>query len=306
MSAAGHRANSGSLGQPLVKHLSYQMPFDWKAVLAVFRAHQLPHLETVDDIAYERVIKTSSGMGWFRVEQDEKRKAIRLSLRNGVEDDLEKIASVVRRMFDLDANSAIIGEAFKSDRYLSTVWKKYPGLRVARSWDGFETSLTTILGQLVSVSFGRTLTDELMNAAGARMRHPKTGEPIHLFPTPGRLLAADLSGVRTSEARRTALRSLAKLVDEGTLEFARPLPPKELRKILLSVPGVGAWTSEYIAMRGFHDDDAFPGTDYGLKQELKRHPDIDVNRVRPWRAYAATALWRSFAESKGTPYEPVV
>lgn len=71
--------------------------------------------------------------------------------------------------------------------------------------------LTTILGQLVSVTLGRTLTDELMKAAGSSARHPKTSETIH-------------------------------------------------------------------------DDDAFPGTDYVLKQELKRHPEVDMNRVCPWRA----------------------
>ena len=59
-------------------------------------------------------------------------------------------------------------------------------------------------------------------------------------------------------------------------------------------------------MRGFRDDDAFPGTDYALKQELKRYPEMNVNRVRPWRAYAATALWRSFAAAKGAAYESVV
>jgi 3-methyladenine DNA glycosylase/8-oxoguanine DNA glycosylase len=58
---------------------------------------------------------------------------------------------------------------------------------------------------------------------------------------------------------------------------------------------IGAWTSEYIAMRGFHDDDAFPRTDYALKQELKRLSEVDANRVRPWRAYAAVLLWNSFA-----------
>ncbi len=54
-------------------------------------------------------------------------------------------------------------------------------------------------------------------------------------------------------------------------------------------------------MRGFQKDDAFPATDYGLKQELKRHPEVDANSIRPWREYAATALWKGFAEAKDTP-----
>lgn len=53
--------------------------------------------------------------------------------------------------------------------------------------------------------------------------------------------------------------------------------------------------------RAFDDNDAFPATDYGLKQEIKRHPEMNVNNARPWRAYAAAALWKHFAETKETP-----
>jgi DNA-3-methyladenine glycosylase II len=288
------------------KLLPYTPPFDWEAMLAAFRAHQLPHLEAVDDIAYERIVTTINGTGWFRVEHDAKRHSVRLSACNGSDADQAFITNAVRRMFDLDADPEVLGQAMKADRYLSGIWNLYPGLRVFRSWDGFESMVTTILGQLVSVSFGRTLIDELMQIAGVKSHHPKTGQPIRLFPTAKGLLAADLSKVRTSEGRRTAIRSLAKLVCDGTIRWEHTPSPKELRKILLSVPGVGAWTSEYIAMRGFHDNDAFPGTDYGLKQELKRHSEMNVNSVRPWRAYAATALWTSFAAAKGTAYESVV
>ena len=286
--------------------LPYKAPYDWKAMLSVFRAHQLPHLESVDDRGYERVVPTSLGMGWFRVAEGAKQHSLQLSVWIGAEEDISDISQSARRMFDLDADPNVIREAMNADPYLSSIWKRHPGLRVTRSWNGFETMLTTILGQVVSVSFGRTLADELMKAGGTEASHPKSGELIQLFPTADQLLIADLSAVRTSESRRTAIRSLAMLVADGTLEWEHPMPPKELRKTLLDVPGIGAWTAEYVAMRGFHDDDAFPATDYGLKQELKRHPEVDVNRVRPWRAYAAIALWKSYAEAKGTPNEPVV
>ena len=274
--------------------------------MAFFQAHQLPQLETVSMQVYERVVTTTMGTGWFQVEHDAKRNSVLLSLWNGTENDLKTIADSVIRMFDLNPDLEAIEHAMKKDSQLAAIWTQHAGLRVARSWDGFQSMLTTILGQVVSVSFGRILTDELMKAAGTRTRHPKTGETIHLFPVAEQLLSADLTAVRTSEARRIAIRSLAKLVAEGELPIQDAMPPKELRRILQSVPGVGAWTCEYVAMRGFHDDDAFPATDYGLKQELKRHPGMDVNRVRPFRAYAAAALWRTFAATKGAPCESVV
>jgi AlkA N-terminal domain len=194
---------SGTGDQPLSRHLRYKLPFDWETALGVFRAHQLPHLESVDDRVYERVVKTSLGMGWFRVQHDAEGSFVCVSLWGGADEDLDNIAMIVRRMFDLDADPAAIAKVFDGDQYLSAIWARYPGLRVARSWDGFESMLTTILGQLVSVSFGRTLTGELMQTAGAKARHPKTGERIHLFPTAKKLLSADLKTIRTSEAQET-------------------------------------------------------------------------------------------------------
>jgi 3-methyladenine DNA glycosylase/8-oxoguanine DNA glycosylase len=283
--------------RPTSVYLPYVPPYDWETLLATFRTHQIPDLEAVNEVEYERVIQTSAGMGWFRVTHHADRNSLRLQLWNASEQDLGIVSVSVRRMFDLDADLGAIGLAMKAEPSLFKLWKRYPGLRIPRSWSGFESMLTTVLGQLVSVSFGRTLASELMQAAGTKVTHPKTGAAIRLFPTAKQLLKTDLSTVRTSESRRVAIRSLATLVVDGVLKWDQPVKHDELRKTLLSVPGIGPWTAEYVTMHGFHDD-AFPATDFGLKQELKRHPGINVSKVQPWRAYAAATLWKSFAHSR--------
>jgi DNA-3-methyladenine glycosylase II len=88
------------------------------------------------------------------------------------------------------------------------------------------------------------------------------------------------------------------LLTDGVLNLNETYSQAELRTILLGVPSVGVWAAEYVAMRGFSDDDAFPSTDYGLKQELMKRPGLLVSRDHPFRAYAAIALWNSFAESR--------
>jgi 3-methyladenine DNA glycosylase/8-oxoguanine DNA glycosylase len=278
--------------------LPYSHPYDWETILASFRAHQVPDLESVNDVEYIRIVQTRQGMGWLRVTKHAQKDALRLELWNGDQSDLEAVRSSVRRMFDLDADLGAIARAMENDPTLRSLWTRHPGLRVPRSWDGFESMVTTILGQLVSVSFGRTLTRELMDAAGKKVRHPKTGETMCLFPTAVQLLGADLSTIRTSEARRSAIRALASSVVDGTLNWKMPMDHDTLRKLLLSIAGIGPWTAEYVAMHGFHDDDAFPATDYGLKQQLKSYPQIRVNAVRPWRAYAAMLLWKDLSCSK--------
>jgi 3-methyladenine DNA glycosylase/8-oxoguanine DNA glycosylase len=209
-------------------------------------------------------------------------------------------------MFDLDADPNILLQAMRGDGFLSDFWSQHSGLRIARSWSASEVMFTAVLGQVVSVSFGRVLTSELMQVAGSAARHPKTSEPISLFPSPKQIVEADLSNVRTSEARRTTIRSLAQAMDGGVFDLPIPNSGKALREALRSNPGIGPWTTEYVAMRGFRDDNAFPATDYALKQEIKRHPAMNINSVRPWRAYAAIALWKSFAEAKGVRSDVVV
>jgi len=280
-----------------IRELHYSAPYDWQSVLAFFRAHRLPYLEEVDDTGYERVVRLKRSLGWFRVEQ-KSQYALLLSIWKSTNEDAARISQSVRRMFDLDADPAAILRAMSADVTLSDCWMRHPGLRLARFWDAFESLFTTVLGQVVSVSFGRVLIHELMQAAGPPARHPKTSEPIPLFPSARQILEADLAKVRTSETRRATIRSIAEAIQSGTLRLTSPQDLQSLRKTMRSIQGVGAWTTEYVALRGFADDNAFPSTDYVLKQKLKQHPEMKLDSIQPLRGYAAIALWKSFADAR--------
>src|SRR5207237_8447766 len=68
---------------------------------------------------------------------------------------------------------------------------------------------------------------------------------------------------------------------------------------LVTLPGIGDWTAQYIAMRALREPDAFPVGDLGLLRSMRRHlatpsPALlqrRAERCRPWRAYAAMLLW---------------
>ena len=282
----------------VVLTLPFTPPLDWETLLAYFRAHQIPGLESVTAKQYERVFYLDDRAGFLRVSRGRAKAALRLEIFNSPKHSLPWIQNRIRHMFDLDAEPEKICKVMAGLPHLGKLWKKYPGLRIARSWNRFETLINTVLGQLVSVSFGRSLTRELMDTYGERMNHPVTGNAISLFPHPRSLRSADLAGIRTSELRRKAIREIAALVENNTLSLTDDVDPKELRRLLLSTTGIGAWSAEYIAMRGFGDDDAFPATDYALKQEIRRYPEMNLSMARPYRAYAAVALWKNFAESK--------
>ena len=69
---------------------------------------------------------------------------------------------------------------------------------------------------------------------------------------------------------------------------------------LRSLPGVGEWTAQYIAMRALAWPDAFPHTDLGEMRALgEKNPRrvLELGEAwRPWRAYAVIHLWNSHAK----------
>jgi hypothetical protein len=62
----------------------------------------------------------------------------------------------------------------------------------------------------------------------------------------------------------------------------------------VSLPSIGVWIAEH-AMGGFGDGDCVPENGLRIEAGINTSPEAAVNRVRPWRAYAAVGLWKNFA-----------
>ena len=82
-------------------------------------------------------------------------------------------------------------------------------------------------------------------------------------------------------------------------EIRRVLGARE--KVLESLEGIGPWTANMIALRAVGEPDAFPAGDLGLRKALANGSTPLTTRIlgtraeawRPWRGYAAMALWLS-------------
>jgi 3-methyladenine DNA glycosylase/8-oxoguanine DNA glycosylase len=247
----------------------------------------------VSETAYERVFRLNGEVGAFRITHDDRRDRLRMTVFGGGERAMATLRPAARRMCDLDTDPADLAERFNAHGVLRALWHASPGLRIGSGWDPFETVVSTILGQLVSVTQARALLRQLVEAYGERVAHPVTGAPAYLFPTPRKLVRAGMSKVRTSPARKTAIRAVSALVTRGKLDLStRPGDINTLRQQLLAIRGIGPWSVEYIAMRGLGDADGFPRTDLFLKRILQQRPDLDLERLKPYRAYAAIYLWK--------------
>ncbi len=280
--------------------LSFRRPFDWHGLLAYLSARALPGVEEVDGATWRRVVRTHGGPACLEVQSAPR--GARLELHAAGAWDAATLADWTQRarhLFDLDLDPARLRVGLGSDDVIGPLLAGQPGLRVPGAWDGFELAVRAVLGQQVSVRGATTLAGRVVRACGEALpAHVARGGLTHLFPTPRALARADLSAVGLTGARQRTLRALGAAVDGGL----RLTPDAERATTLAglqALPGIGPWTAQYVALRALREADAFPDGDLGLRRALSaggrpvssaRLRDT-AERWRPWRGYAAMALW---------------
>jgi AraC family transcriptional regulator of adaptative response / DNA-3-methyladenine glycosylase II len=295
--------------------LAYRPPFDWNGMLAFLKARATPGVEAVDESCYRRTITVDGKHGAVTVSRPDCGDALALDVRFPEPRCLLFIVERVRRMFDLGADPLVIRQHLRSDPLLVNLVTKRPGIRVPGAWDGFELAVRAILGQQIAVRAATTIAGRVAALFGSSIADdPSAGR---LFPTPAQLANAPLERAGVVPARAETIRSLARRVADGTLALdscvreCAVAPPRtdpdrrsasspardDTRPRLTDVPGIGAWTAEYIAMRAFGEPDAFPSGDLVLRRTTGARTARELERRsqawRPWRAYAVMLLWGS-------------
>ncbi|HEY0334978.1 MAG TPA: AlkA N-terminal domain-containing protein [Stenotrophomonas sp.] len=284
-------------GGELTLRLGYRPPLDFPAMLAFLRKRAIPGIERIDEHRYARVTGPADASTLIEVTAAAQRSE--LLLRIGPTDPrvIPDIVRRVRRLFDLDADLRAVHATLDIEPLLASAIAQRPGLRVPGGWDGFETAVRAILGQQVSVAGATTLAARLVERHGtARAAMPPGLD--RLFPTPRQLYDAPLETLGLPRSRAATLRALAAACLEGRLHFGAGQRLESFVERCTALPGIGAWTAHYIAMRALALPDAFPAGDLVLQQVLgapgrlsERLTEARSQAWRPWRSYAVLHLW---------------
>lgn len=310
--------------------LAYRRPFAAESLFGFLARRAVPGLEQADDGGFRRSLRLPHGPGVVELVPDDGCVQARFTLA-----DLRDLSAAIarcRHLANLDADPQAVDAALGEDRDLAPLVRARPGLRVPGSVDGFETAVRAVLGQQVSLSGARTVTAALVGAT-AFARAPvgsaaarASGDELWVFPSPeamaellARSAVPSAPGVRAAgpvhfglpASRRRALVALCEAVSEGSLALDASVPPAELGRALVALPGIGPWTAAYVAMRALADPDAFLPTDLGGRRAaaglgLPDHPSALAARAErwsPWRAYAQMHLWSASvgADAPGGP-----
>ena len=281
--------------------LAYRPPYDWDAMLSFLSARAIPGVEIVSGDSYSRTIAIGANCGVISVAPAAKN---RIDVRVRFPDMavLPQIIARVRRVFDLAADPDTIAAHLALDPVLAPLIAARPGLRVPGAWDGFELAVRAIFGQQITVPAATKLLGKLVQAFGAPLPAAiREGDGLsHLFPSAARIAKANLVTLGMPGARAIAVTSLARAISADPAIFSRGASLEDAIVKLRSLPGIGEWTAQYIAMRELREPDAFPAADIGLLRAMAdsdgRRPSPSEllsrgERWRPWRAYAALHLW---------------
>ncbi|MFV0476326.1 MAG: AlkA N-terminal domain-containing protein [Parahaliea sp.] len=275
-----HSTGTGT-GTGTVLILQYRPPYDWAGVIDFFHRHAIEDIEEVSENHYRRQIYWQGQVGSITVTHLPQRHALQLLLDLPQITRLMPLVARVRRMFDLDANPAVIGMILEQTPALQPLVQRFPGIRSPSNWSVQESCVRAIVGQQVSIVAARTVCARLAKAC--------TDSPD--FPDPAAIAALSDEHFAMPSRRRTSLRATCRLLAAKK--------PDDVLAALADIPGIGPWTLNMVALRGLGSPDVFPHKDLGLirawqtlSTQGQTLEQASIN-WQPFRSYAANLLWRS-------------
>lgn len=299
----------------LTVRLGVTPPYDHDAVLGYLAGRAITGVESVVDGVYRRTARIDGDPGVIEVRPGSPT-GLLVTFHLPHWSGLIHQVSRVRQVFGLDVDPAEPAAVLGSDPLLGPLLAAEPGVRMPGTWDLLEVGVRAVVGQQVSVAGANTVTARLV----ARHGEPVSGlGPMgltHLFPTADVLAdpGTDLDGLGLTTARIRAIRGFAAAVRGGEVRVDRSLSLAAFLASIERLPGLGPWTSNYIALR-LGEPDAFPAGDLGLRTGAARLLGRPVSAAelerwsevwRPWRSMAAIHLWRTAARPEFGAELPVL
>jgi AraC family transcriptional regulator, regulatory protein of adaptative response / DNA-3-methyladenine glycosylase II len=281
--------------------LAYRPPLDVAGLFEFVAARAIPGVEGVDGRSIRRAMLTPRGPALLRLEPAADADAIDLVADGVGAGEVAALVRAARRSLDLDADPAAIDAALASDPIVGPLVVAAPGRRLPGAFDPWATTVLAVLAQGIALSAARAAAGRLAAAIGEPLDLDDQGVD-RLFPPPDRLAGTDLAaigGLGVPARKLATIARLARAVSDGIVDLDGGGDPARTLSALRAVPGIGPWTSAYVAMRVLRDPDAFPAGDAAVRAAFRRRglrsDDPSIARAaeawRPWRGYAVAHLW---------------
>jgi 3-methyladenine DNA glycosylase/8-oxoguanine DNA glycosylase len=204
----------------------------------------------------------------------------------------------MRAALGVDHDLRPFHERFRTDPLIGRALRSDPGFRVLGRPQPFEALAFAICEQLIEASRAGAIERRLIAALGRRcaesgLRDAPTAAAL-ARQAPARLRSFDLS-----ERRALALVAAAREVAGGRVDLDDPEPERGWRR-LLTIPGIGRWTIQCLALCGQGRLDQLPAGDLAYRKLVGRlrsggDPRARASELEVERFFAPYAPWAGLA-----------
>ena len=220
--------------------------------------------------------------------------------------DPHAVAAQAARVLSLDVDGTPMAAVAARDPVVAGLLERYGALRPVLFASPFDAGVWAILTQRTQFRQAIRLRERLAALAPAEVS--VDGHVLCPFPGPGALV--DLEPVQGLPMPKVEwLRELARAAADGWLDAGRlrALPPDEALRELRELPGVGAFSSELILVRGAGAPDVLPRAEPRVRTAVRRAYDLggepspaELARIaepwRPLRSWVCVLLRRRLAD----------
>ncbi len=231
--------------------VSFPEPFDFGLSTERYRAFGRDLANLWDDDALYRVfdareVRIEGAPGGARIEPGRPELA-------------EPVRSYLGGQFDLDGFAAFSTR----DPVLAPIVERLRGFRPPIAPDPWETLVTSITAQQVSLHAAFAIRNRLIEAYGTRFAR------AYAFPTRESLALADQAElVALGFSRRKAEYVVGLARSDVDLDPLAALPDEEVKNRLVAVRGLGEWTADWFLARHLARPRAWPAGDLGLRKAV--------------------------------------
>ncbi|MFD1019520.1 DNA-3-methyladenine glycosylase family protein [Thalassobacillus hwangdonensis] len=285
--------------------------FDFNQCVSFLGRSQQEVLHQIKDGFVYKLIKVNHALILCRIGSDNQTIKVEFPICDPSYHSRKIVAVHIWEWFDLDQDLSEFYLLAKQDKVLNEIAYRYYGLRIICLPDLFEALVWAVIGQQINLAFAYTLKKRFVEHYGESLTFGE--ETFWLFPSCEKiatLQVEDLRELQITVRKAEYILGIAKAMTNGELTkecLLQKQDAQQVKKSLMSIRGVGAWTAEYVMMKCLHYTVSFPLADVGLHNALKNvlglecKPTIEeieglASGWEGWQAYATFYLWRSLYE----------
>ena len=284
--------------------------FSWDEILVYLNREPNEVMYKINDKTLRRAFKLEEKIYLCDISFNERKNVIEVTLLNDVHwSQIEQtmVINFIVEWFDLQTDINSFYELAKEDLILNPLMNKFYGLRLVGMPDFYEAITWGILGQQINLQFAYTLKRRFTEKFGEKITYEEVD--YWIYPEAKRIAETtieDLLELKLTLRKAEYLLDISKQIANDDISksyFLSFEDAKIIEKEMIKIRGIGPWTANYVLMRCFRKNEAFPMADIGLLngikviENLSEKPDTTKMLALKedwgeWASYAIFYIWR--------------